>query len=77
MTDHGQLMTALVLAQGTDETTQDPLIAQGTDDVIYIGVFLLAIVATIAIGILNGRLRIAILMALFLSGILIALIVAV
>jgi hypothetical protein len=45
--------------------------------VIYIGVFLLAIVATIAIGILNGRLRIAILMALFLSGILIALIVAV
>jgi hypothetical protein len=77
MTDHGQLETSLVLAKGTDETTQDPLIAQGTDDVIYIGVFLLAIVATIAIGILNGRLRIAILMALFLSGILIALIVAV
>jgi hypothetical protein len=46
-------------------------------EVIYVGVFLLAILLTIAIGILNGKLKTAVVMALFLRGILIALIVAI
>jgi len=77
MNRNGHILNSLVLAQSTDETTQDPLIAQGTDDVLYIGLFLLAIAVTIAVGVLNGRLKTAILVALFLSGILIALVVAV
>jgi hypothetical protein len=46
-------------------------------EVIYVGVFLLVILLTIAIGILNGKLKTAVVMALFLRGILIALIVAI
>lgn len=67
----------LVSAQTTDDATADPLIAQGSEDVIYVGILLLVIVVTIAAGVLSGQLKRAILLALFLSAILIAIIVAV
>ncbi len=51
--------------------------AQGTDDGIYIGVFLLAIFLTMVIGVFSGRLKTAILLALWLRGLLIVLILAV
>ena len=65
------------LVQAVDEVAEDPLIDQGSEDAIYIGIALLVIVLTIALGGFSGRLKSAVLLALFLSGVLIAIIFAV
>lgn len=65
------------LVQAVDEVAEDPLIDQGSEDAIYIGIALLVIVLTIALGGFSGRLKSAVLLALLLSGVLIAIIFAV
>jgi hypothetical protein len=69
-------MNLLTLAQATSDDTNNPLIAQGSEDAIYIALFLLAIGVTLALGLISHKLKIAILFALFLSAILIILITA-
>jgi hypothetical protein len=66
-----------VLAQAPSsphESDTDPLIAQGSENVIYLGVILLATIIMGIVGIISGRTKAVILIALFLTGILIALI---
>lgn len=66
----------LVLAQAADHLTEDPLIDQGAENAVYIGILLLGIVLTVAVGIFSNRAKVAILLALFLSAMLIAIIIA-
>jgi hypothetical protein len=66
-----------LLAQSADAPVPaDPLIAQGSEDAIYIGVAVLAAIVIATIGMINGRVKAALLFALFFGGILIALILA-
>ncbi len=69
----------VLLAQAADNSnsaTADPLIAQGSENTIYFGAALLAVLVISIIGIISGRTKMAILFGLFLAGILMVMLVA-
>ena len=64
-----------ILAQSPEpDGRPDPLISRGSDVAIYIGIAILIIAAAFAVRSLNYRVEYAIFFALFLAGILIAVI---
>lgn len=74
----GEEQTYLAQASGTsNEVDTDPLIDKGADDAIYFGLALLIFIIISLIGVISGRAKTAILLALFVSGLIIAVIVAV
>lgn len=60
-----------------EQPEKDPLIAQGEENVVYLGVLLLAISSVAAIGILSRRLDYAIIFSLLLSAVIIAILIIV
>jgi phosphoglycerol transferase MdoB-like AlkP superfamily enzyme len=74
----GEEQTYLAQTSGTsNEVDTDPLIDQGANDAIYFGLALLVFIIIALIGVISGRAKTAILLALFVSGLIIAVIVAV
>ncbi len=64
-----------ILAQSSEPNNRpDPLISRGSNIAIYIGILILIVAATFAVRSLNYRVEYAILFALFLAGLLIAVI---
>lgn len=77
MTTHTQELlkpkaNALQANPAVDLPQEDPLIAQGEEPIVYLGVFLLAISLTIVVGLLSRRLDYAIIFSLLLSVVIIA-----
>lgn len=65
------LYVALNIAQVQQAQSADPLINQGGEDTVYIGVGLLAITIILVLGIVNRRIEYAILFSVLLAIVLI------
>ena len=67
---------AWVFVQVVDDIAEDPLIDQGGESAIYVGTLLLVAMLVIAVGVVSQRTEMGILLALFLSAIFVAIILA-
>jgi hypothetical protein len=71
-----RLLLPLQTSVSDNADLADPLIDSGAEDMIYIGVALLTLSIGIGIGLINRKISAAVLIALFISGFMIVLAVA-
>lgn len=69
----GKTLFYLAQQAQSSQPPADPLINQGGEDIIYLGVGLLAVVLVLIAGILSRRIEVAVILSLVIAAVMIAL----